>query len=308
MKCPKCGYISFDDGDRCRHCGFDMSLGTPVAEAGRAEPESTATPQSGTVPDISARRILTPSHPGVPSDWLTIGESAPPSIDTELPLFDQPIPGVDDTPLVVAPSSPRTPLSVRRSALEPPRERAADPLSDWDRQVEHHVDRLRPELRSALPPPPPSPRIQPPERTEEPADRAAPVGARLGAAFVDAAILLAIDFAVLYFTLQLTHLEFARVTSLPFLPLLAFLALLDGGYFIGFTVASGQTIGKMTTGIQVVSESARKVSLGAAILRAVGILVTVLSIGVGYLPALFGRERRALHDRLAGTRVIPRPS
>ena len=26
MKCPKCQYISFDSGDRCRNCGYDFSL------------------------------------------------------------------------------------------------------------------------------------------------------------------------------------------------------------------------------------------------------------------------------------------
>ena len=26
MKCPKCQYISFDSGDRCRNCGYEFSL------------------------------------------------------------------------------------------------------------------------------------------------------------------------------------------------------------------------------------------------------------------------------------------
>ena len=26
MRCPKCRYISFDDHDRCRNCGYDFSL------------------------------------------------------------------------------------------------------------------------------------------------------------------------------------------------------------------------------------------------------------------------------------------
>src|SRR5688572_7300586 len=36
MKCPKCGYLGFETGDRCRNCGYDFSLtGT------------TQTPESG---------------------------------------------------------------------------------------------------------------------------------------------------------------------------------------------------------------------------------------------------------------------
>src|SRR6476619_2659498 len=26
MRCPKCQYISFDSGDRCRNCGYEFSL------------------------------------------------------------------------------------------------------------------------------------------------------------------------------------------------------------------------------------------------------------------------------------------
>ncbi len=31
MKCPKCGYIGFEQTDRCRNCGYDFSLATEVA-------------------------------------------------------------------------------------------------------------------------------------------------------------------------------------------------------------------------------------------------------------------------------------
>ena len=26
MKCPKCGYLGFEDMERCRNCGYDFSL------------------------------------------------------------------------------------------------------------------------------------------------------------------------------------------------------------------------------------------------------------------------------------------
>ena len=28
MKCPKCAYLGFDTGERCRNCGYDFSLMT----------------------------------------------------------------------------------------------------------------------------------------------------------------------------------------------------------------------------------------------------------------------------------------
>ena len=39
MKCPKCSYLGFDSGDRCKNCGYDFSLiavGTPAAPAADA--------------------------------------------------------------------------------------------------------------------------------------------------------------------------------------------------------------------------------------------------------------------------------
>ena len=42
--------------------------------------------------------------------------------------------------------------------------------------------------------------------------------------------------------------------DLPAFPLLAFFALLTGGYFVAFTAVGGQSIGKMALGIKVVSE------------------------------------------------------
>jgi uncharacterized RDD family membrane protein YckC len=92
-------------------------------------------------------------------------------------------------------------------------------------------------------------------------------------------------------------------------PLGTFLLLLAGGYIISFTVAGGQTIGKMATGVRVVPIAERdpgtaRVTLGSAVLRAVGCLVSILTGGLGYVPALVSHDHRALHDRLADTRVV----
>ena len=49
MKCPKCQYISFDSGDRCRNCGYDFSLVADVPA--RATPQRTLPIQDGTEAD-----------------------------------------------------------------------------------------------------------------------------------------------------------------------------------------------------------------------------------------------------------------
>jgi len=47
-----------------------------------------------------------------------------------------------------------------------------------------------------------------------------------------------------------------------------------------------------------------RVSMGAAVLRAAAYLASLLPAGLGFVAILFDAERRALHDRLAETRVI----
>jgi uncharacterized RDD family membrane protein YckC len=142
----------------------------------------------------------------------------------------------------------------------------------------------------------------------------ASVAARLLAGFLDLVVLATIDAAVLYFTLLVAELPPAEVGSLPGVPLGVFLLLLNGGYLALFTIAGGQTIGKMLTGIKVVADRPAAdtdadtprlgVSAGAAVLRATASLVSMLPAGLGFAAILFDSDRRALHDRLAETRVV----
>ena len=36
MKCPKCGFLGFDSGDRCKNCGYDFSLAGGAGDAAAA--------------------------------------------------------------------------------------------------------------------------------------------------------------------------------------------------------------------------------------------------------------------------------
>jgi uncharacterized RDD family membrane protein YckC len=137
-----------------------------------------------------------------------------------------------------------------------------------------------------------------------PLARPATVAARLGASVIDALLLAAIDAVVLYLTLALAGLEIARASVLPLAPLVAFFAILAGAYLVAFVAAGGQTIGKMITGIRVVGDDGRRVDAAGAALRAAGCAVSLATAGLGYLPALTTADGRALHDRIAGTRVV----
>ena len=135
---------------------------------------------------------------------------------------------------------------------------------------------------------------------------AASVGPRFLAALVDAIILGSIGLAVLYLTLKVCGLQFAHVAVIPPVPFSAFLLLVAVGYLTLFTAAGGQTIGKMAAGIKVVSTDVHhlRVPLGHSVLRAAAYLASALPAGLGFLPAVLGADRRAIHDRLADTRVV----
>ncbi len=69
----------------------------------------------------------------------------------------------------------------------------------------------------------------------------------------------------------------------------------------------GQTVGMMAVHIKVLSRNGGRVSLGRSALRLLGYAASVLPVFLGLVIVLFDRERRALHDRLAGTVVVELP-
>ena len=210
----------------------------------------------------------------------------------DLPLFGG-SPGNDGQPRIMTPSPPRPPLGVRRATPEVPRARVrTSPSPD----------------ETLFGAPPVSLRGYTTERENaDTADIAAAPVRRVLAAAVDGLLLFGLDTAVLYFTLRLCNLTFSEVFELPLFPLLAFFVLLNGGYFVAFTAVGGQSIGKMTLGIKVVSDENLPVPFSRATLRTLAYVASALPLGAGFLPGVLGADRLALHDRLAHTRVV-RPS
>jgi uncharacterized RDD family membrane protein YckC len=83
-----------------------------------------------------------------------------------------------------------------------------------------------------------------------------------------------------------------------------FLLLLKVAYFMAFTAVGGQTIGKMATHIRVVTESLGPLDPATAARRTAVATASTIVFGLGFIPALFAADRRALHDRVAHTRVV----
>ena len=284
MKCPKCGYLGFEEVDRCRNCGYEFSL----AHGAQVPELSLHDRQAPLVAPLEELSFLAESPPG------------PSATPQDLPLFGPPIP--DDEPMITKVSPPRTPLAVRRATPEVPRLRAEARLHSLDLAFEAEPNAPSADVTSggnhtSL-------RATPATAGDAEPRRAASLVARFLAVVIDLSILAIVDALVVYFTMQLCGLTFLDFGLLPKRPLLGFLMVQNGGYLVAFT-AGGQTLGKMTMGIRVVAaDETRPLDLSRAMLRTLLWLVLAIPAGLGFLTALVTSDRRGFHDRVAGTRVV----
>ena len=331
MKCPKCGYLGFETVDRCRNCGYDFSLsahsespaelplnqrdgaGAPFADFDLGPPAlsrdadgnidldrliGTDSPASEPAPAVVEHGPVAVADDGIAqARSRPSGARSAPDGSKGLPLFSPSSGKAIDAPLITSPRPVRPPLSVRRSTpdIARVRPRPSRPRPD-DSELNFQIDSA---FEQAAEDTPDGPAAVPAR------DEASRI-ARLAAMLFDLLLLGGIDAAIIYLTLAIAGLTLtqANVAELPIVPTAAFLLLLNGGYLVAFTTAGGQTIGKMLTGIRVMTEEGTRVDLGRAVLRAGGCLLSLFTAGLAYLPALFSTDARALHDRLAGTRVV----
>jgi uncharacterized RDD family membrane protein YckC len=306
MKCPNCEYLAFEQVERCRNCGYDFALAPlslpelPI----RTELADTVHPLAD-LPLTEAAGPVESVAPLVDESSDLNGGSGTKSGNGlwELPLFGAVI--TDDVPLITRPSPPRQPLSFRRATPEVPRLRTEQrPLSTS----------MTPMLDLELGDDTPAPQVtssaarETANRWQSSAEPAgvvpAGLGARVFAAVIDLLVLAAIDFVVIYFTMQICGLTVADLGILPKGPLVGFLLVQNGGYLVAFN-AGGQTLGKMVMGIRVVStDPEASVDLGHSMVRTIVWVLLAVPAGLGFMTALFSRDRRGLHDRCAGTRVV----
>jgi uncharacterized RDD family membrane protein YckC len=84
--------------------------------------------------------------------------------------------------------------------------------------------------------------------------------------------------------------------------------LVVGGYFVVFWTLVGQTPGLRLLGLRVQTTDGRPLGVGRAVVRFAALLLAIAPLFAGFLPIVFDRRRRGLHDFLAGTVVAyPEP-
>ena len=206
----------------------------------------------------------------------------------------------DTQPVPVAPGPPAAPRAAGSMAMAPEREAtpqpppAPSPQAAPAARVERRLPRDR-RAEAAL------------RRTSEPADFAS----RL-AAFVVDAVFVASGQAILLAPVGWywwTREPPRTPSDVSFLPVFASailvpLALLLGAlYHVYFWSVKGATPGKELLGLRVETEDGSSpLPLERAAVRVFGYLLSVASLGIGFLMVAFSRS--GLHDRVAGTRVV----
>jgi uncharacterized RDD family membrane protein YckC len=78
----------------------------------------------------------------------------------------------------------------------------------------------------------------------------------------------------------------------------------NAGYMIFFTARFGGTPGKLALKLKVLRADGGDVGYGLAAGRFFATFISSMTLGIGYLIAVFDGEKRTLHDRICGTRVV----
>ena len=75
-------------------------------------------------------------------------------------------------------------------------------------------------------------------------------------------------------------------------------------YFAYSWAASGKTLGMAALGVRVVSADGADATARQAVIRTLAFPLSFLLFGLGFLGILVQKDRRALHDLIAGTAVV----
>ncbi len=331
MTCPTCGGELVPGADRCPVCDAGVA---PRVEGALAADPRLLTPPARPKARVEPLRDI----PGLRKREKTWRDEVQERVrsrrqkraEAGLPLFDRPETppppaGKAEPPPAAGPVGPPAPPSPPPPPVE---ERVGEPAREPDlvstRLTEAELADLplrAPEAETPAVPPvrsvPPldddtlagEPGLEacvglaPPLAEPSPIERPARAVERLQAAAVDGLLFGALSAVVVYFTGRAARVELAALVS-GWPALASYLGLLALFYAAYFTGTTGQSPGKLVTGLRVVDSSGRPPGYLRAMARAlVGLLGTGL-VGLGLLPMAFDPAARALHDRLFRTRVV----
>lgn len=140
-----------------------------------------------------------------------------------------------------------------------------------------------------------------PQRDEQPAPRPASRIFRLLALTVDLSLFVALGLALTPL-LPMSSERSGDIRVGGPAALVAFLLLLSIYYFVVCWMIWGRTVGAAIFDVRVAGAAGGPVNARSAVRRWAFTMLSLLTLGAGFLPAL-GTRRQTLADRLSGTRV-----
>ena len=304
LECPACGAELPLHAESCVRCGHRLggavAAGDSVAAAGPTAPAPPPPPASASlIPPPPASAPFMPPPPPPPA----APPPAPQSVASarEVTRADELLPSLDDG-VFSAPPAPPAPVRGApepRPALSPTPPRGATPPRAPSAQPPAALDDVplagAPAVAMATPGPAPAAAPVPAS-----AARHAGFWIRVAATLVDAIWMTAVVFAL--------TLPFGGVTSETGVLVSSLLSMMFGIVVpvIGWAIF-GATPGKALLGLRVIGGKRRRgLGLVLAFLRLCGVMVSAALLGLGFLMVAFSRDKRALHDHLAGTAVVRR--
>ena len=266
MRCPSCGFISFDHLAACKKCGVEF----PPPPGGRR----AAAPPALAEAEAPGRPAPPPAPPAAPAGrppGAGAEDAATQTIITGTPAPD-PFAPAEDTfgftlpAAVAAPARPAT-MFDPGAPIEMETEADFPPAGFWIRFVATVVDSAILFVVMFI------------------LFFAIGIGAGVRAALGDpvglAQVLVGLGAAVTIISLVVPML-----------------------YEVIFVGLRGQTPGKVLLGLKIIRMDGGEVDYVKAFIRWVGKLASGFLLGIGYIMAAFTANKRALHDLIAGTRVI----
>ncbi len=267
MRCPSCGFVSFDHLSACKKCGKELPLPPGGRRMAAPVPVAPSAGQPSAVPGGSAEAMdsffsAPAGDPG--SETMLLGGE--PSAPAAAPKRAGDTFSFDLPPAAAAPARPAGTMFDPATAA---RETEVDysPAGFWIRFVALIVDSiiLFAVMLAIL----------------------VPIGLSAGfmAALSDPAALIGVAASL--------GAAFSAVSFL--VPML---------YEVVFIGWRGQTPGKMVLRLKVIRMDGGDVDYVKSFIRWIGKIPSALLLCIGYIMAAFTENKRALHDLIAGTRVV----
>lgn len=271
MRCPSCGYVSFDHLEVCKTCGADLQ----EERRRRGILAFNPAPMSSTsLPALPSA----PSTAGVPEEHLRaidaiVASAADPDVRASM---------TDQEGAAVRPT-----FGARTQLLD-----ATDPVSGREvASAGARAGAFGPALADAFP--------------------KAGLWIRMAAWIADVLCLFLMTIVLAFVVLTTIWFGgrlggqindqvkiFAGVSSALIVTLTGF------AYFTLFVGSRGQTPGKTLFGLKIVRVNGEEIGYGRACLRSLFWIVSLLLFSLGFLMIAFTRQKQGLHDMLAGSYVI----